>query len=420
MKVIMVIAAYLLSFLCLLLNSSLFVRLNPPYSFYFVVVQLLAGGLAPVLAILGGVGAVLGWYSGARVAVVAGILGTVISVVYMMLVTVPQPSFETAFGKDWETKISPSQQSRLIQRRWQPRLPQSKGPIFEQDISFWRIPGTDRELLCDVWQPADGVERSGLAFVYLHGSGWYLLDKDFGTRPFFKQLTAQGHVVMDVAYRLTPEVDIYGMVGDVKRAVAWMKDNASRYEVNPDRIVLGGGSAGGHLALLAAYTLDNPRLTPADLAERDLSVRAVISLYGPTDLRAFYEYTNQKRLIGLPKMEIGQPGAATMEKHFSDAGGVDMLLGGHLHEVPKVYALASPVTHVGENSPPTLLIQGEPDIVAPATATRELHDRLVENGVPAVNIIYPLTNHGFDLMFPRSPSAQAALYYLERFLALMV
>ena len=49
------------------------------------------------------------------------------------------------------------------------------------------------------------------------------------------------------AYRLCPEVDIYGMVGDVKRAIAWMKANASRYGVNPEKIVLGGGSAGGHL-----------------------------------------------------------------------------------------------------------------------------------------------------------------------------
>lgn len=421
MNAIMIIAAYLLSFLCLLLNCCLFVRLKPPYSFYFVIFQLLAGGLAPFLVMLGGVGAVLGWLSHARVAFVAGILGTAISVVYIMLVTAPQPGFAAAFGEDWETRISPSQEARMIQRRWHLGLPQSKKAIFEQNIPFWTIPGTDRQLLCDVWQPPDGVERSGLAFVYLHGSAWYLLDKDYGTRPFFEQLTAQGHVVMDVAYRLTPEVDIYGMVGDVKRAVAWMKDNASRYEVNPDRIVLGGGSAGGHLALLAAYTPDNPRLTPPDLAGRDLSVRAVISLYGPTDLRACYEHLDQKRLIGLPKVEIGQPGAATMEKNMSDAGRLDMLLGGHLHEVPEVYALASPVTHVGEGSPPTLLIQGEPDVIAPVAATCELHDRLVENGVPVVNIIYPLTNHAFDLLFPQvSPPTQAALYYLERFLALMV
>lgn len=56
--------------------------------------------------------------------------------------------------------------------------------------------------------------------MYLHGSAWYLLDKDYGTRPFSRHLAAQGHVIMDVAYRLCPEVDIYEMVGDVKRAVA--------------------------------------------------------------------------------------------------------------------------------------------------------------------------------------------------------
>ena len=127
------------------------------------------------------------------------------------------------------------------------------------------------------------------------------MDKDYGTRPFFRQLTAQGHVVMDVAYRLCPEVDIYEMVGDVKRAVAWMKANAARYAVDPQRIVLAGGSAGAHLALLAAYAPDHPRLTPKDVQGCDLSVRAVVSYYGPSDLCATYEHTQQQRTIGLPK-----------------------------------------------------------------------------------------------------------------------
>ena len=417
----MMIAAYLLSFLCLLLAVCLFVRLNPPYNFYFFMFQMIAGGLTPFLAILGGIGAVLGWLSHAHVAFWAGILGTVISIFYIVLVTVPKPGFATAFGEEWATRIPSSQTPHLLQRRWQLGLPRSEEPVFEQNVPFWTIPGTDRELLCDVWQPSEGLERSGLAFVYLHGSAWYIGEKDFGTRPLFKQLTAQGHVVMDVDYRLNPEVDIYGMVGDVKRAVAWMKDNASRYGVDPDRIILGGGSAGGHLALLAAYTPEDPRLSPPELEGRDLSVRAVVSLYGPTDLRACYEYLDQKRFIGLPNVEIGGPGAATMKKNIADAGRLDWLLGGHLHEVPEVYALASPVTHVSVDSPPTLLIQGEPDVIAPIAATRELHDRLVENGVLAVNIVFPMTNHGFDLLFPQvSPPAQAALYCLERFLALMV
>ncbi len=105
---------------------------------------------------------------------------------------------------------------------------------------------------------------------------------------------------------------------------------------------------------------------------------------------------------------------------MTDAGRLDMLLGGHLDEVPKIYALASPINHVNVDSPPTLLIQGEPDIIAPVTATPELHDRLIKSGVPVVNIIYPLTNHAFDLLYPQiSPPAQSALYEIKRFLVLI-
>lgn len=417
----MILLAYTLSFVCLVLNATLFIRLKPPYSFYFVIFSVIAGSISPFLVILGALGAGLGWVYHAPAAVAAGLLGMGISLFYVLRVTAPQPGFALAFGKDWQRKIFPAQESHLLKRRWNIGLPRTGEPLWERDIPFWTIPGTDRKLLSDLWQPPEGVARSGLTFVYLHGSAWYLLDKDYGTRPLFRQLAAQGHVIMDVAYRLCPEVDIYGMIGDVKRAVAWMKANAGRYGVNPERIVLGGASAGGHLALLAAYTPTDPCLNPLDLESRDLSVRGVLSLYGPTDLRACYEHVNQKRLIGLPKVEIGQPGAATMKKSFSRAGRLDTLLGGHLHEVPEVYKLASPVDHVQPGCPPTLLIQGELDIISPVTAARELHDSLVENGVPVVNIIYPLTNHAFDLLFPQvSPSAQAAIYEVERFLALMV
>lgn len=415
----MIFAAYLLSFLCLILNTSLFVRIKPPYGW---LLQLLSNGLSPFLVVVGLSGVALGWLSDAPIAVAAGLLGAGISVVYIALVTVPQRSFEIAFGKDWQSKISSVQESRLLKRRWNLGLPRTGEPIWERDIPFWTIPGTDRKLLCDVWQPPEGVARSGLALVYLHGSAWYILDKDYGTRPFFRQLAAQGHVIMDVAYRLCPEVDIYGMLGDVKRAGAWMKANAASYQVNPQRIVLGGGSSGGHLALLAAYAPHHPRLTPEDVRGCDLSLRAVVSYYGPTDLRAVYAHTHQKQVFGgMPKVEVGLPGAARMKKDMMQVGRMDTLLGGHLDEVPQVYELASPVCHVNPGCPPTLLFQGTLDNFVPVSATRELYQRLVECGVPAVLIVYPLTNHAFDILLPQvSPPTHAALYYLERFLALMV
>jgi acetyl esterase/lipase len=420
METIMIIAAYVLAFLCLLLNLSLFVSLKPPYNFALVVPQLVAVDLSPFWAILGLLGAGLGWMIHAPIAVAAGLVGAGISVIYIALVTVSQPGFDLAFGKDWKTRIPPVKEAQMLRRRWSVTLPRTREPRWERDIPFWTIPGTERKLLCDVWQPPEGVERSGLALIYLHGSAWWILDKDYGTRPLFRHLAAQGHVIMDVAYRLCPEVDIYGMVGDVKRAVTWMKANADKYQVNPERVVLGGGSAGGHLSLLAAYTPEYAPFTPADVEGEDLTVRAVFSYYGPTDLRATYQRLDQTRVVDLPKVEVGLPGAADMKKTMTDAGRMDTLLGGHLHEVPEAYDLASPVAHVHAGCPPTLLIVGEPDVIELAAATRVMYYKLIGCGVPAVKIIYPLTNHAFDLLLPQvSPPTHAALYYLERFLALM-
>ena len=410
----MIIAAYTLSLLSLILNGFLFIRIKPPYGWLLHMVN---HAVSPFLVLMGGLGAGLGWLYHAPIAVAAGVLGAGISVIYIALVTAPQPGFDRAFGD----RIPPAREAHMLKRRWSLGWPRSSEPRWERDIPFWSIPGTDRKLLCDVWQPPEGVSRSGLAYIYLHGSAWYLLDKDYGTRPMFRHLAAQGHVIMDVAYRLCPEVDIYGMIGDVKRAVAWMKANAAKYQVNPERVVLGGGSAGAHLGLLAAYAPHHPQLTPPDVQGCDLSVRAVVSYYGPSDLRVVYGHTHQKRAFeGLPKVEIGLPGSEGKEKPMRDIGRLDMLLGGHLEEIPEVYELASPVCHVHPDCPPTLTVQGTLDIFTPPSAAGELHRRLVECGVPAINIIYPLTNHAFDLLLPKvSPPAQAALYYVERFLSLM-
>lgn len=308
---------------------------------------------------------------------------------------------------------------------------------MKQHMAFYTIPGQNREILCDVWQPPEHIAPSGLGFIYLHGSAWYLLDKDLGTRPFFSHLAAQGHVVMDVAYRLAPETDMMGMINDAKRAIAWMKDNAAAYGVNPGHIVVGGGSAGGHLALMAAYTADDPRFTPTELAGKDLSVCAVVSLYGPTDLKAFYYHTRQhlttRSTPGRPKKAAPTHMPAWivksmgdeyfrlgMDKDFENAGALAPLLGGHPDECPERYALYSPVTHVHPGCPPTLLVQGGHDIMAPVQTTRLLYRRLVEGKVPAVMHILPQTDHAFDLIQPGvSPPAHNAIFDVERFLALM-
>jgi acetyl esterase/lipase len=101
-------------------------------------------------------------------------------------------------------------------------------------------------------------------------------------------------VIIDIAYRLYPEVQIPEMLHDVQRAIAFTRLNAARLGIDPQRIVLGGASAGGHLSLLAAYAPHHPELLAPELAGHDLAVRAVFSYYGPCDLAACYRHTNQQ------------------------------------------------------------------------------------------------------------------------------
>ncbi len=327
--------------------------------------------------------------------------------------------FENAFGAGWSDQIPPEQARHMVQKRWTwfLKMKASPEPIWERDIPFWTIPDTERELLCDLWRPANG-EASGLAFIYFHGGAWSIGDKDILTRPFFRHLVAQGHTVMDVSYRLCPEVDIYGMIGDVKRAIAWMKTNASRYGVNPDKIVLGGGSAGGHLALLAGYTPQHPELTPEDLRSADLSVCGIVSYYGPTDLMAMYQHTGQHRLVDLA--------SSPHRSGFHHRAGA--ILAGWMS-----YWAAGPRTYLTSINwapqPPMFILAarlrcsftGTKTSLFPWIATRALYTKLVESGVPAINVVFPWTDHAFDLLLPQiNPAAQSALYDVDRFLALLL
>ena len=412
----MVIMATILSGISLLMSALFLIK--PKVSVGFLVwFPLIAGALSPYWAIMGAVGAVLGWVYGALWAVPMGILGAGTMIWYVWRCTRDHNGFEKAFGAGWSDQKLPQQAKNMVKRRWSfyLNMKASPEPLWERDIPFWKIPDTDRQLLCDIWRPGNG-DVSGLAFVYLHGSGWAILDKDFGTRPFFRHLAAQGHTVMDVAYRLIPEADIYGMVGDAKRALAWIKTHADRYGVNPEKIVLGGGSAGAHIALLAGYTPEHPELTPEDTEGADLSVCGMVAYYAPTDLVAGYKHYDLKRQ---PPVPIGTKADPKMA--FSYLGRLDILLGGYPEDVPDMYRLACPTTHVGPGSPPTLLMQGNKDFLVPLDGTQALYAKLVESGVPAIDVVFPWTQHGFDLLFPQiSPPAQSALYDVDQFLALMV
>ena len=279
-------------------------------------------------------------------------------------------------------------------------------------------------MLADVWQPPQDVPHTGLAIIFLHGSGWAYADKDFGTRYFFRHLAGQGHVIMDVAYTLAPKARLHAMVADVKRAIAWVKANGGEYGVDPERIVLMGGSAGGHLALLAGYTPNHSELDPPDI-QMDISVWAVISYYGLPDLNTLYD-----QFLVLPDMTgdawLQQKVKVAMERYLGFeyvpvSEWVPNFLGGTPDAVPELYQLGSPINHVGPHCPPTLLLQDSSDLGGITSDARRFYRALREAGVTSIYVEFPGTEHGFDLTSPKwSPSAQAATYDTERFLALMV
>jgi acetyl esterase/lipase len=439
-KLIIQILAALSGCLAVFMSILFFLRLRWPAPALWVL-KLYASALSTLFALIGLLCTVTGLTTGSIFISFIGIYVILVFFIHIFRVTRPPDSsgsFEHTFGLHWESPISAGQKNRFLPSRAILRLPDVPDPRMEQNISFATIPGTGRKLLCDVCQPPANITPSGLAFIYLHGGAWYLLDKDLGSRPFFRHLAAQGHVIMDVAYRLAPETDMMGMINDVKRAIVWMKEKAGTYRVNPDRIVVGGGSAGGHLALMTAYTANNPQFTPGELEGKDVSVCAVISLYGPSDLKAMYYHLNQhlttRSIPGRPKKTVPaqMPGwmikkmgkeyyRLNMDKGLVNAGAFAPLLGGHPDECPQCYTLFSPVAHVHSNCPPTLLIHGEHDVMAPVKSTRILHTGLVQKKVPAVIHIIPQADHAFDLILPKiSPSAHNAIYDVERFLALQL
>ena len=395
--------------------------------------KLLGGALSPLVGITGLWGALLGLTRRDWKLAGAGILGTGLAAKFIADIPASQEQFEAAFGNNWQEQVPATLQSLMPRHRISLPVRAARKVEFQRDVIFGQNPKSRKTLRADLWQPGPGTPCSGLGVIYAHGSGWRVGDKDLGTRVFFRRLAGQGHVILDIAYTLWPEADIPTMVNEFNQAILWMKENGAAFGVNPERIVVMGGSAGGHIALLAAYTPNHPAFKPTP-ESGDTSVRGVVAFYPPIDLTAMQKLSDEQpdiaprpidkaanamlqRIFTLHNEKIRQDGNS--EYKFKNM--LAEILGGNLDEIPEIFTLLSPIEHIGAHCPPTLLLQGSDDVFGLAPPVRRFYQDLQAAGVPAMLVEFPHTEHGFDLLLPQvSPVAQAATYDVEHFLAVLV
>ncbi len=385
--------------------------------------KLLADALSPVLAFWSAFVGLVGLKRHDWLLLWLGLAGTAVSLKHFTDVTTPHENdFDEAFGLDWQAKIPAATQAKFAARRWQPLYKQQPRGDIEWNVAYGSNPDTPDHvhLYADIMHPPANVPRSGLALIYVHGGGWAYGRRNIGKFPYFRQLSAQGHLIMDIDYTLNPKTSVPGMAMDVKRAIIWLKTHADRYQIDPHRIILVGQSAGGHLSLLAAYTGNYLGLQP-DGVRSDTSVKAVISYYGPPDMAALHDDIEARFRV----MEARQ-----MARRVQLTGGyigerrrlrsIAGLVGGTVADVPEMYRLISPITYVDADCPPTLLIHGTHDLLVSHREVERLLVALRQNKVPSVYVPLPGCDHSFESVLPRvSPSAQTAAYYMERFIALM-
>jgi len=206
--------------------------------------------------------------------------------------------------------------------------------------------------------------------VFIHGGGW----RSGNRADYLVYLIAfarKGYVTATVSYRFLKDAPYPACAEDITDAVQWFYKNGGTYGYDPDRIALIGGSAGAHLALLAAYNWKK-QMTPPDTGVNTgsaHSIKAVVDIYGPTDFTTEFSRTNST---------------------------VTGFLAKSFEEAPELYVEASPIHYLNKHNPPTMILHGTSDQTVPISQSDLLKSRLDSLGVPNVYYRVPLWPHTMD------------------------
>ena len=263
-----------------------------------------------------------------------------------------------------------------------PPVPFADGVIALPDVEYSNLVGY-RPLLLDIYIPQKAAAPHPLV-IWIHGGGWNRGDSrtsgpiaDYPAT--LAALAAHGYVVASVNYRLSAEARFPAQIQDVKAAILFLRANAAKYGIDPSRVLLWGGSAGGHLAALAATSCGIAAFEPEPSTGRLTHAAA-----GAARLPAVSDCV-QGAVIWYGIFDLG---------HLR-ATDIGELLGCDPHDCAAKAAAASPINHVSASTPPMLLIHGLADTEAPVQQSRDMAERLQKAGVPVETLFIPDVDHGF-------------------------
>jgi acetyl esterase/lipase len=271
-----------------------------------------------------------------------------------------------------------------------------KGVRRVRNIEFARIGG--KRIRLDVTVPSAPVPAGRdrrPALMQIHGGGWVLGDKREQGLPLLNHMAAQGWVGFNVNYRMSPGVALPEHLIDLKRGLAWIKEHADEYGIDPDFVCVTGGSAGGHLTAMMGLTVNDPRYQPG-FEGADTSVAAAVPFYG------VYDFTPHGAFGADPEIF----------RRFLEP----IVVQAFVDEEPERFQEASPTHHVRADAPPFFAIHGNKDTLAPVEDARAFVEKL--RAVSKEPVLYAEmqgAQHAFEV-FPSVRTAKV-IEGVERFLS---
>ena len=259
----------------------------------------------------------------------------------------------------------------------------------QKDVVYGRKHGV--ALTMDVFTPEKNA--NGAAAVFVVSGGWVSAHEfiDFAGPGFLHELLGRGYTVFAVVHGSQPKYTIPEILQDLHRAVRFVRHNAAAYKIDPDRVGIYGGSAGGHLSLMQATAGDNGDAAAKDPVERASSrVQAVACFYPPTD---FLNYGKEGE-VALGRGVLSGF-AAPFDFHELDPKSKTFVPVRDEAKVLEIGRKISPVNHASGDDPPTLIIHGDADKLVPIQQAETMVKKLSEAGVEAKLVTKAGAAHGW-------------------------